>query len=309
VRKSATWPLSNWLAGALLFGILPLFFIDLKRWFGEVPAELHAFAHVGVFALFAVVLMSLSRWSHWPARSRAVVVLLIILLSGALIELVQPLFGRSGSLRDVGQNLVGAAAGLSLYARAGMWRRLTMSLVGILLVLALGGPALNLLDRALARTQFPILGDFESRLEHRRWSAGVPDGTIVRMGTRSLRVELEPGRYAGTMLQRSFGDWRGFAHLELSLYNPDVEPLPVTVSIRDQEHFRRGGEPQDRFDRRFTIEPGWNDLRIAIPEIRDAPAQRSLDLDDLSQMVIFTSELEYARLLYLDRVRLTGQER
>ena len=93
--------------------------------------------------------------------------------------------------------------------------------------------------------------------------------------------------------------------MEMSLYNPDDTILPLTVSIRDHEHFRRGGAYQDRFNGRYFIAPGWNDLRIPIAEIRAAPAERALDLAGLSELVIFTVDLEHPRLLYLDRVRLS----
>ena len=264
------------LAVAVLIGVAPLFFIDLDRWIGDIPAELYAFAHVAFFGLLALRLMALPRRLNQPFRIRAAQVLLIILLIGVVIELIQPLFGRSAGLRDIRQNLVGAAAAVSLYAPAGSQRRVLAGLAAVLLALELAGPAISLWNRAVARTQFPVLGELETRFEHRRWSSGVPDDSVARAGARSLRIELEPGRYAGTTLQRSFGDWSGYTHLEMSLYNPDETILPLTVSIRDREHFRRGGAYHDRFNGRYPIAPGWNDLRIPIAEIRAAPAERAL---------------------------------
>ncbi len=293
------------LAIAVLIGVTALFFIDLDRWIGNIPAELHAFAHVAFFGLLALWLMALPRLHDQPFPLRATQVLLIILLIGIAIELLQPLFGRSAGLRDLRQNLVGAAAAISGYAAAGSQRRMLAGLAAVLLVLELTGPAIGLWDRAVARSQFPVLGDFETRFEHRRWSSGVPDDSVARAGARSLRVELEPGRYAGTTLQRSFGDWSDYTHLEMSLYNPDEAVLPLTISIRDHEHFRRGGAYQDRFNGRYLVGSGWNDLRIPIAEIRAAPAERELDLADLSELALFTVDLKHPRLLYLDRVRLS----
>jgi hypothetical protein len=39
-------PLTPWLGTALWLGIMPLFFIDLDRWFGDIPSELQAFTHI-----------------------------------------------------------------------------------------------------------------------------------------------------------------------------------------------------------------------------------------------------------------------
>ena len=292
---------------ALLLGVAPLFFIDLNRWLGGIPAELHAFAHVGFFGLVALVLMQMPRLRalrFWP---RAGWVLLSVLLIGIAIELAQVLFGRSAGLRDLWQNAVGAAAAVSLYAPFGSQRRLLVGVAAALVAFELAGPGIGLWDRAVARAQFPILGEFDTRFEHRRWSSGESVAGVARTGVRSLRVYLEPGRYAGTTLQRSFGDWRGYAYLELSLYNPVEETLPITVSIRDHEHFRHGGAYGDRYNGRFIVQQGWNDLRIPLSEVRDAPARRTLDLADIGEVVIFTANLQHTRIIYLDRVRLSGE--
>ena len=295
------------LAIILLLGVLPLFFIDLDRWIGNIPSEVHSFAHAGFFGMLALLLLAMPwvRDRRYPVRAARV--LLIVLLIGMIIELIQPLFGRSAGFQDIRQNLAGAAAAVSLYAPSGTQRRLLMGVAAVLVTLELAGPGIGLWDRTLAQMQFPVLGEFETRFEHRRWSSGAPNETVTRAGARSLRIELEPGRYAGATLRRSFGDWSGYAYLEMSLYNPDVEALPITVSIRDHEHFRRGGEYHDRFNGQFDLQHGWNDLRISVAGIRDAPAERTLDLADLSEMVIFTANLEQHRVLYLDRVRLSRE--
>ena len=300
-------PMLRVLAITLLLGVIPLFFIDLNRWIGDIPAELHAFAHVGFFGLVALVLMQLPRLRalrFWP---RAGGVLLIVLLMGIAIELAQVLFERSAGLRDLWQNAVGAAAAVSLYAPFGSQRRLLVGVGAALVAFELAGPAIGLWDRAVARSQFPVLGEFDTRFEHRRWSSGESVAGVARTGVRSLRVYLEPGRYAGTTLQRSFGDWSGYAYLEISLYNPDEQTLPITVSIRDHEHFRHGGAYGDRYNGRFIVQQGWNDLRIPLSEVRDAPARRTLDLADIGEVVIFTANLQHTRIIYLDRVRLSGE--
>lgn len=299
---------SRWTAVAVLIAVVPLFFIDLERWIGNVPSEVHAFAHVGFFGVFAWFLMGLPAARAHSFVIRAASVLVVVLLISILVEWTQTFFGRSAGLRDIWQNLVGAMAAVALLAPAGGRRRFLMGVAIALLVLELAGPGIGLWDRALARTQFPVLGDFDTRFEHRRWSSGTPDWTKARTATGSLRVDLEPGRFAGTTLRRSFGDWSGFAYLEMSLYNPESEALRIVVSIRDREHFRRGGAYADRYNGTFVLAQGWNDLRISVAAIRDAPAERHLELGDLSEMVVFTTNLERPRVIWLDRVRLALDE-
>jgi hypothetical protein len=298
--------LTNHSIAVLLLGVLPLFFLDLSRWVVDIPPELHAFAHVAFFGFLALLLMELPGLRHSPFVWRASKVMLTVLLIGITIELIQPLLGRSAGLGDIRQNLIGALAVVSLYTPSGVLRTLAAGVAFVFVVLELTGPGVGLWDRYVARMQFPVLSDFETRFEHHRWSSGVPDPTVARVGRRSLRVELTPGAYAGTTLLRSFGDWNGHDHVELSIYNPDDDLLPITVSIRDREHFERGGLYDDRYNGHFVVGNGWNDLRLPVSAIRYAPARRTLDLSDLSEMVIFSADLRHSRIIHVDRVRLTS---
>jgi hypothetical protein len=172
-------------------------------------------------------------------------------------------------------------------------------------IIIFSGPALALWDMLQASRQFPVLGDFESFLETRRWSSGKIDRDYARHGRASLRVPLATGKkYPGTTLLNTFGDWTGHLFFAFSVHNPDPEPLFLTLSIRDHEHFRRGGRYSDRFNRSFRIEHGWNDIRIPLENIKNAPLERTLELDNLAEVVFFTVDLHEPRLMHLDYVRL-----
>ncbi|MCC5812021.1 MAG: hypothetical protein JJU06_16820 [Ectothiorhodospiraceae bacterium] len=288
----------------LILLVTPLFFFDTSGLERHVPNELYAFAHVGVFALLALALLHIPVLARRHFALQATVALAAIFLVGGAIELIQPHFGRQASWRDLWQNMVGAAAAIAIMAPN---RRLLLALLPaatLLVVLELYGPAATLWDRHVARQQFPMLSDFETRHEHRRWSSGTVTTEMARAGSRSLRLDLQPGRYSGTMMRRSFGDWSEFTHFRFSIYNPDIQPLILTVSIRDHAHFQRGGLYNDRFNQRYTLERGWNDISIPIETIRAAPRERQLDVSDLAEVVLFTSNLTRPRVIYLDQVML-----
>lgn len=290
----------------LLAACLPLFFLDLGPWRRVFTPELHTFGHLTAFALAA--------WAFWdvPALARqsfpirALVVLVASLVLGGLIELVQPYFGRSAALRDIIQNGLGATIVIAWQAPAGLGRRWLIGAVTVILVLQMHRPVTSLWDRGVARIQFPILSDFSTTFEHQRWSTGEPSAQHTRWGGRSLRLDLQPGRFVGTSLRRSLGDWRDYKYLTISLYNPD-RPLMVTVSIRDHAHFQRGGAYRDRYNQRFALEHGWNTLTIPVRDVRMAPAEREQDLTDLAELAVFTTNLEEPRTLFLDRVHLHNE--
>lgn len=295
-----------WLAPLVIFLFaVPLFFIE-RATLDFLPDSLFSLGHVAFFALLALACaLSLQR-TRMPLAAQAGIVLGGAFLLGGAIELLQPYFGRTALWRDVWQNMVGAATGLLLAHPRTLLRSAWAAPVAVALLIELRLPALHLWDDRVARQQFPVLSDFESRFEHLRWSEGRVTREIARSGSRALRVDLEPGRsWPGTALRRGLGAWSGYQALEFSVHNPGSEPLRLTVSVRDREHARRGAAYRDRFNRRFDLDPGWHDLRIPIAEIAAAPAERTLDVDAIEMVLFFTGAVDATRTFHLDAVRLT----
>lgn len=298
--------LPYWLLTGLLLCATPLFFISVSGGLlRHVPPELYAFGHVGLFGVVALLLLHTPALKRLAFGRRAVLTLAAVLLVGGALEVVQPLFGRSASLMDLGQNLAGALVAVAALAPAGVTRRSLAAVALAAVTVALYAPTIDLWDRAQARQHFPLLGDFETRFEHRRWSSGTPSTRVAHTGNRSLEVPLRSGHsYPGTTLRRSIGNWHGYSALQFHIYLPEGPPLDLTVSIRDQVHFQRGGRYTDRFNRRYQLEPGWNAIRISVDSIRQAPRNRELELDDLAEVVFFTTRLDQDRVIYLDSVQL-----
>ena len=299
-----------WLPLALL-AILPFFFLQLTANPTSPIRQFYALGHVVFFAGLAFWLVNLSAFPGRSFQHRALLILGAVLLAGGLIELVQQFIGREASLKDMAVNLAGACAGLALAAsvqgiRIGPLGRAAQFLAFAAVLVLLSGPMLSIWDIRQATRQFPMLSDFETRLQAQRWTSGTIHRGVSRQGRASLRVHLEASQtYPGTTLTHAFGNWEGYAALELSIHNPDPEPLWMNISIRDLEHSKnRHKGMSDRFDRSFTLQPGWNDLRIPINDIRTAPKTRTLNLAQLTSLVIFTMHLPQDRVIYLDQVRL-----
>lgn len=286
--------------GILVICILPLFFIDLTLLSGgrSPPSELSQIAHVGFFSLLTILLLLAIRPG---SRKGVVLVSATLFLFGVAVELLQHLSGREASLSDLALNATGIVFGVALVhaSRA----PLAASLATGLVVVMLWQPGLGLWDRWQAYRQFPVLSDFSTRLEHRRWSRGEP--VLLPDGRRALQLSLPPAPYPGASLYRSLGDWRGSDCLVALLYNPDDEPLKLTLSIRDQAHEQRGGQYSDRFNHGFDLPPGRHAVVIGTARIRNAPRERELDLANLTELVLFTRQPEKLRRLYVERVYLS----
>jgi VanZ family protein len=288
-----------------------LFFLDMDLGPDHPVRQLYGLAHFAFFAFMARCLAGFSFFYRKHFWFQFCLIMVFVFIAGGLIELIQPYFGRTASWRDVGFNLLGGCFGLIFFMPSGRCkpgRRFLLLAKFVVLAFAIimfSAPAMALWDMRRASRQFPVLGDFESRLETRRWSRGKIDKGFARHGRASLQVPLETGKkYPGTSLLNSFGDWTGYSFFAFSVHNPDPEPLFLKVSIRDHKHFRRGGRYKDRFNRSFQIEQGWNDISIPLEDIKNAPFKRTLELDNLTEVVFFTVDLPELRLMHLDYVRL-----
>jgi len=300
----------NFLLLVALLAAVPFFFVDTGRDPTHPIWQLNPIAHIVFFALLSCFIAKSGFFSRFPFVWSAAGILGAIFIIGGAIELAQGLMGRTPSWKDMGLNMLGAMSGLLFLApmRTRLSRQVLRAGQGSVLILVLAvsyGPMTTLWDMRAASKQFPVLSNFESRFEDRRWSSGEIDSSVSRSGRASLRVELQDSlEYPGTTLKYGFGNWQEFSYLALSLYNPDPEPLRIHISIRDYEHRKQGRGFGDRFDQSFTLQQGWKDILIPVSEIEHAPAGRRLDLSRLTSLVVFAMDLPRPRTVYLDNVYL-----
>jgi len=285
----------------LLIATLPLFFVDLSQLFGGMPPpqEFSQFAHVGFFAVLTLLtLLALRR--RTPLRIG--LALAGLFLTGVAIEAAQELSGREASLRDVLLNTSGIVLGLGLLQVASRPRltAITAAIAGI----TLSQPTIDLWDRWRAYQQSPVLSDFSTRFEHRRWSYG--ERIQQSDGQHALRVSLAPDGFPGTWMHRSLGDWRGKDCFHLLLNNPEEEPFDFTISIRDHAHEARGARRSDRFRKSLELPPGRHRIDIPTSRIREAPEEREMDLGQVSRLVLLALRPDSPRHFFVERVFLSS---
>ncbi|MFY9942121.1 MAG: hypothetical protein WAK57_08105 [Desulfobacterales bacterium] len=234
------------------------------------------------------------------------------LVLGSLVELLQARIGRLPAAGDVARDLLGTLLALAFRIKpaAGATRRPQRFLqiaAGLMLVAACVPLATALLDEYRAGAAFPQLGSFETATELDRWEGGAArtlSGEVFRDGRRSLKISLTRAKYSGVALKYFPRDWRGHDALEFSVFNPGRAPLRLTCRVHDRTHSVTGQHYRDRFNRRFTIAPGWNDIAIPLEDIRRAPLTRSMDLSRIDGLGLFSVRLPAPATVYLDRVRL-----
>jgi len=228
--------------------------------------------------------------------------LLVAAIIGWLIECMQLLIGRDYSLDDVVADIVGMGCGLLAGGRLRLClqRRLFVTVAALLLALAaleMQSTFRSAVDAVNAWRSFPVLADFERgplpSLQRERFGAGEAS---LQVESAALRVDLRAGKYPGFALNDFPNDWRGWRYLVFDLENPDTTPLPLRCRIHDATH---NHEHFDRYNRRFILMPGRQQLRIDLAEVATAPRGRAMDMTALRLPLCFTPQLQQPRSLRL----------
>ncbi len=269
------------------------------------------FGHILLFAVFSFILLTdfhpIRRQGFW---SQAATIFVLTAIFGILIELIQARFDRSPDINDVARNFIGSSIPLVFFNRRchDLPRIISFSLKMLVIIvlvrdtLPLGR---SLIDEAIAQSQFPVLADFETPFEtdrwHEKWRIAVDD-RMARNGSHGLRVKLYPEKYSGVSFKYFPSDWHEYHYLKFSIYNPDSDTLKIICRIHDLKYNKTNS---DRFSRSFDISPGWNDLAIPIDQIKSAPRNREMDMNNVKTICLLTVDLKQMRIIFIDYIYLS----
>ncbi|WP_148863679.1 VanZ family protein [Marinobacter fonticola] len=295
--------------------LLPLFFMGGPDWTsGPLFKAAWNLGHILFFALFTLALQPQDRLSGvrlWLGMTLAVIV------AGIVIEWLQGNLGRQSDWHDILRNLVGTwlvlawvkqPAGQTYGARQSRARAIRWLLRGIalaLLAVELTAVAAVALRQYHISQQLPTLYDFSQSNPLHFWRGNVYRSTEHTFENDfSLRIELGTNFYTGAALDNLPDDWRNYEALVVTIFNPERTPVDMTLRVNDVVHDRGRNAYNDRYNRRLPLQSGMNRVRIPLSEIRDAPASRTMDMDEIRRLVIFTTQLEQRRELYLQELSL-----
>lgn len=270
--------------------------------------------HILFFAILTYLLVNQwQRLSKEPFNRQGIGIFIIALFLGVAIELLQSLIdGRTPSYGDIIRNFIGCLVALAFFipSRKKVPRtrlRILQFSVVLIAVLQIFPVAKSLIDEAIAREQFPVLSDFETPFEIDRWSSRSRvsiNHEIAKHGKSSLKVRLTTAQYSGIALRYFPHDWRGFDSLQFNVYNASSTPLEIVCRVHDSFHYAKGGRYDDRFNKRFTVTQGWNDIKISLEDIAKAPKSREMDLSSIQGFGIRVLRLPQPEVVYIDNVRL-----
>lgn len=236
------------------------------------------------------------------------------LMLGFLGEFLQRFVGRSPSFGDLAANATGVGSA-TLWVlsrrRQGARRNLFAGVSILILGLAVAPALLGIRGAVQQRTEFPLLASFERPNELRNWetvNARISQTAAwASDGHSALRMELFPGEFSGATMTWPVPDWKGYEWFSCDVQTLGTKSVELVTKLYDQQHANNGFEPEDRFERVIEVSPGnFRTIRIRLSDVADAPATRTLNLEQIAGIELFVKQPPHAMTLIVDNMRLLG---
>lgn len=269
--------------------------------------------NLGHLPLFFVLTLVLDH-AVLKRHPRQLVIWLRLLLPPLVVfaigtELLQSLTDRDPSVGDVLTDCIGIGLAATWLASSRYvtpaWRGLLRTLVIAAGLSLLIQPAWLLWADFHIKNRFPMLSDFENRIDSSNWSLGSRSDEQARDGSHALKMVLPGKIYAGSTLRHFPQDWSQYQTFHLAVFNPGNDTLPLSLRIHDRQHERSEQPYHDRFNYNFDAPAGWTDLALPLSRIASGPRDRKLDLHRISAVRLFYRGLPAdGTTIYLDAVYL-----
>lgn len=309
---------------ALLSGlIIGSFVLLVSVALPEGNSTLAAVQNFGHFILFAFL-----GWTTLPITNRilrenlplAVCLTGVgLMLLGVGVELFQTgLANRSASVSDFVLDVAGIVAGFLAYALLRFLRQgriySGVACGGMLIFIAAFAlkPLVPLIGFDLLRPGLPIVRSFDYPFANQKIeSVGGATFEISRgLSTQCcvLRVTFSPARFSGVIFEENgfrAGKWSEFMSLNIKFFSSLPNTRQISLRIDDRLH---NNLYSDRYNGVLSISPGLNELSIPLQHIasmgRADHSGRRMDIDDITRVQIFASEVENPFTLDLLSVEL-----
>ncbi len=277
--------------------LMPLSWVD--SWLPVSAMSLFDILHFPAALLTVFLLFQMT-------RSIATALGLTLVLAVAL-ELVQPLFGRSGSFKDLYHGLLGILfAGFIL----GAWQKGARAFSLLFGALAIGMASLSLQPLLEAyeeqnhlRSLFPVLGNFEDDehgavwkpLSHERLSLVHRDPE----NGWALSVDGKDIAWPGVVYYPVVNDWSRMRRLCFDARGSHPR-LTLIVRVRDTPD---GKGPVTSSINQFTLEQDWRRYCLSLSSLR-TPRGTSIRLDKVHKLLFVLEHKVTGDMFFIDNIKL-----
>ena len=291
-----------------------------NRLISEFQNTAHTFAF-GFLALLALAsIRSTRRFKTTSILFQYITAGVLCLFADIGVEVIQVFTRRDADIWDVIRDCAGIITFLGFYSlvdhhivNADKRVTLTRSVIAaasFLILLTALLPAGKITYAYIERERaFPQLLDFDknwyrsfiSPYDASLTIVSAPSGWSQDSGKSVARVTLQAAVYSGIEVADPHPDWSDFSILSMKIYSTEAEPFPLALSIHDQQH---NFAFNDRFNHRFDIKSGENEIRIPLTAIKAAPTGREMDMRHIKTLLLFATRPQQGTTFYIVDMRL-----
>ena len=268
--------------------------------------------HVPVFGLIAVSLYSIfaDRLSWRKGVSLAFVLTCAL---GVLSEVAQIATSRDASLQDLFADCLGAAGFLAIFLAVtpprdfSSGRRVAHAGVGLLVLAFSLSPLITVSAAYLERNlQRPVIANVDGKFG--RVLTRVQNAEYLQVPASGgepayARITFGGGPWPGVAFHDVWPQWALYEEMVLNVGVEGEDTLDIHLRVHDVEH-RKTNAFTDRFNRSFKLSPGDHELRISLTDLRDAPSGRVMNLDEISEVIVFGDASNAGRSFKLYSIHL-----
>ena len=275
------------------------------------------FSHFLLFAFLGwVVLFLICRLTGLRYRQAVVVTVAGLICLGLAIEIFQlTLAARDASVGDIIMDIAGITVGVLVYSMPALLRRgnkfpavASAGVIAVTIAWAMK-TAVPLLGFDLIRPAVPVIRSFNhpfstSKIETNGGAHYTREDTEQNRCC-VLRMVFEPALYSGIVFHERSARWSDYERLSIKIYSYLPDTRQILLRINDGLH---NNLYADRYNGSFTILPGLNELNVPLSLIammgNAGSAGRKMNIDDVTRIQFFTSEIESPFALDLQSIEL-----
>lgn len=285
---------------------LPLFLRFPNPLNNPLMSELHEFSHTGLFFLVELLLLVAIRYqSQWRTIRVLLIATCVGFAAGAVIELVQPFFGRTSSWLDMQRNLLGIMAAncawLATRTFLDSTQRLMLGGVAVGILIFSGAGIYPWLIAQHKRDQaFPVIMDFRDSSLY-RYANGAADGQLQIVPAPGSHIDIGPvaqlhmpgtAQWPGMRIINPQPDWSAYRTLKFDVYHPGPEDATLGLNIYSAQNRRKPWGYKA-----FRIVEGHNHLAYDLPGSTDRT-------DKITDFLIYSKSSGTNLTVYIDNIHL-----
>jgi hypothetical protein len=129
----------------------------------------------------------------------------------------------------------------------------------------------------------------------------VPEPWHNNTSKRTSLITFNNAEYPGISMFPLYPTWGGYSTFSFLIYSECQDTVALELRIHDNKHDEKYS---DRFNTNISVIPGQNSYNIPLNQIIHGPKYRLLDINNISEIILFAESYQKPFTLFIDEFSL-----